>query len=74
MKFIEQEHGPHTIELSERNLRVLLAKLQDPNSQCTLMDPDCKIFVKAVPDSKHYADRPAGYMNHEPITDEELTQ
>lgn len=66
MKFIEAEYGPHTIELTERNLRVLLAKLQDPDSRRTLMDPDRKIFVVAVPDEAHYADRSPGEMAHAP--------
>lgn len=74
MKFIKPNNPVElpTLELSERNLRVLLAKLRDPSSACTLGDPDGNIWVKAVPDSEHYSDRPAGYMAHEPITDEEL--
>lgn len=65
MKFLEkgEENGPyHILELSERNLRTLLEKLTDPNSQRTLMDPDRRIFVKAVDDVEHYSDRPAGIM------------
>lgn len=65
MKFLEagEENGPyHIIELTERNLRGLLEKLTDPNSSRTLMDPDCKIFVKAVPDEEHYAIRAPGLM------------
>lgn len=65
MKFIEKgfDNGPfHILELSERNLRALLEKLADPNSARTLMDPDCKIFVRAVSDEEHYASRPAGIM------------
>ena len=65
MKFLEagEENGPfHIIELTERNLRGLLEKLTDPNSACTLMDPDQKIFVKAVPDEAHYSDRIPGQM------------
>lgn len=71
MKFIPADEGRHfhRIELTERNLRVLLAKLQDPDSKRTLIDPDYKILVVAVPDAEHYADRPAGEMAHDPIKD-----
>lgn len=63
MKFIESKYGGmHVIELSERNLRGLLEKLDDPNSARTLVDPDRKIFVKAVPDEEHYSDREPGVM------------
>lgn len=67
MKFIDGGAGMHTIELTERNLRALLEKLTDPNSRRTLIDPDGKIFVKAVQDEEHYANRPAGitYTNGE---------
>lgn len=67
MEFIEKgsEGGysdVHVIELSERNLRALLEKLTDPNSARTLIDPDGRILVKAVPNEEHYSDRPAGVM------------
>lgn len=70
MRFYEKgaENGPiHILELSERNLRTLLEKLTDPNSVRTLIDPDSKIFVKAVPNSEHYSDRLPGltYTNGE---------
>lgn len=61
MKYIEEgEMGFPVIELTERNLRALLDKLTDPNSYRSLIDPDCKIQVKAVADSEHYRDRAPG--------------
>lgn len=72
MKFIPGTGGAmHKIELTERNLRVLLAKLQDTDSKRTLLDPDYRIMVVAVPDEEHYADRAPGKMAHEPIKDDE---
>jgi hypothetical protein len=63
MKFVEGQSGScHTIELTRRNLEILLEKLGDPKSQCTLLDPDRKIFVRAVEDEEHYSDRPPGAM------------
>lgn len=70
MKYIKSTTGGMpTLELTERNLRVLLAKLQDPDSARTLIDPDYNISVKAVPDEEHYANRPSGHMAHDPIED-----
>lgn len=71
MKFIKASSvgALHTLELTERNCRVLLAKLQDPNSARTLIDPDLNIYVKIVPDEEHYSDRPAGEMAHQPLQD-----
>lgn len=62
MKFIESggDLPMHIIELTERNLLTLLEKLTDPNSARTLMDPDLKIMVKAVPDAEHYSNRAPG--------------
>ena len=68
MKYIASESGGFPVlELSERNLRALLEKLTDPNSQRTLIDPDHNIMVRAVPDEEHYADRAPGvnYTNGE---------
>jgi len=62
MKYIETEHQLPTLELTRRNLEGLLAKLDDPNSARTLIDPDNKIYVKAVENEEHYANRPAGPM------------
>lgn len=54
-----------TVELTRRNLKSLLAKLDGhpPDSMCTLVDPDNKIAVKAVEDAAHYADRSPGPMH-----------
>lgn len=62
MKYIEQANGFPVVELTERNLRGLLEKLEDPNSARTLIDPDHRIAVRAVRDEEHYADRAPGPM------------
>lgn len=62
MKYIEptaQDDLP-VLELSQRNLEALLLKLRVEGSARTLIDPDGKIAVKAVPDEEHYASRPPG--------------
>jgi hypothetical protein len=56
-------HGEHVIELTERNLRALLAKLagHPPNSACTIYkDGWC---VRAVSDAAHYVDRRPGEVD-----------
>jgi hypothetical protein len=58
-----------TLELTRRNLEVLLAKLDDPLSARTLLDPDGCIYVRAVENEVHYADRPPGEM-YMPLTGE----
>lgn len=63
MKFIESVKGSAhvgVLELSRRNLEALLAKLDDPNSARTLIDPDRKIVVRSVENAEHYSDRPPG--------------
>ena len=64
MRYIPEKglYGVPTLELSKRNLQALLAKLDDPNSKRTIIDPDNQIAVKAVPDREHYADRDPGPM------------
>lgn len=61
MKFIpsNSDKAP-TLELTRRNLETLLAKLDDPLSQRTLLDPDDKVYVRAVEDDQHYGDREPG--------------
>lgn len=61
MRYIADDTVP-IIELTRRNLMVLLAKLDDPDSQRTLIDPDGMIAVRAVEDAEHYADREPGPM------------
>lgn len=56
---------PAKLELTRRNLEVLLAKLDDPYSQRTLMKSDDEndqeaIFVTAVENDQHYSDRLPG--------------
>lgn len=69
MKYLDSDMtgGMPIIELTERNLLSLLEKLTDPNSARTLVDPDWRIAVKAVPDEEHYTGRAAGltYTNGE---------
>lgn len=65
MKYIERNHGVtprREIELTRRNLSVLLAKLDDPNSLRTIIDPEGQIAVRAVEDEEHYSNRPPGAM------------
>ena len=52
------------IELTRRNLEILLAKLADPNSARTIIKTDTigTIVVHAVEDKEHYSDRPPGPM------------
>jgi hypothetical protein len=49
-----------TVELTRRNLEVLLAKLDDPLSARTLVDGSGLVQVKAVENEEHYADRDPG--------------
>ncbi len=53
MKFIPAEDGQvlHRLELSRRNLEILLAKLDDPLSKRQLVDPDWHIVVAATEDA-----------------------
>lgn len=62
MKYIAEpgDFGVPTVELTERNLLSLLAKLGDPSSVRTLIDGENNIAVKAVHDEEHYADRVPG--------------
>lgn len=49
------------VELTRRNLQILLAKLDDPTSHHkTLIDGSDHIAVRAVENDKHYADRLPG--------------
>lgn len=58
MKYLDD--GFPTVELTRRNLRALLDKLDDPLSSRTLIDPDRRVAVRAVEDAEHYADRAPG--------------
>lgn len=59
MKFIEGAET-HVVELTRRNLETLLAKLDDPASERTLVAPGGRVAVKAVENNEHYANRPPG--------------
>jgi hypothetical protein len=52
--------GEHRIELTRRNLEVLLAKLDDPASARTLCDGTTGFAVTAVENEAHYANRAPG--------------
>jgi hypothetical protein len=58
----EVEHELPVVELTRRNLNALLAKLDDPLSHRTLLDPDCQIAVRAVEDPEHYKTRASGVV------------
>jgi len=60
MKYIPGDRP--VLELTRRNLTVLLDKLDDPLSQRSLMDGDGYIIVKAVEDDEHYANREPGLV------------
>ena len=66
MKYIPNPGGEPfvTIELTRRNLLVLLAKLDGypPDSACTIIDSTGYIAVKAVEDAEHYSGRDPGRM------------
>lgn len=49
-----------TVELTRRNLTVLLRKLDDPRSVRTILKDG--VAVRAVEDEEHYADREPGPM------------
>ena len=69
MRYIEGD--PPTLELTRRNLTVLLMKLDDPLSARTLRDGEGLIAVKAVEDDEHYKTRPPGEV-YMPTTGERL--
>lgn len=58
--------GLPTVELTRRNLRALLAKLDGhpPDSTCTLVFSGM-IAVTSVEDSAHYSTRPPGALDDE---------
>lgn len=57
----DNKHMP-MVELTRRNLQILLEKLDDPQSVRTIGDPDWKILVRAVENDEHYANRAPGAM------------
>lgn len=71
MKVTTDETGAITLELSRRNLTILLRKLDSnkekpESSKCTIGSPyaegEPQVWVRAVEDEEHYAYRPAGPM------------
>lgn len=69
MKALVENNLP-VVELTRRNLMTLLAKLDDPLSARSLIDPDGFVMVRAVEDEEHYKDRAPGlvYMPARGIT------
>lgn len=75
MRVVDVSGGFVRIELTRRNLRSLLAKLDGhpPNSACTIISPDdheVTVVVTAVEDVKHYGSRRPGAMIED--TEQEL--
>lgn len=67
LNYVEAETLPDgrtlpVVELSRHNLEVLLAKLDDPQSLCTIVDGNERIAVRAVENTEHYTDRAPGRM------------
>ena len=63
MKYIPNGYDKlPVVELTRRNLTVLLAKLDDPASARTIIDGEGHVAVRAVEDAEHYKTRPAGVM------------
>lgn len=67
MKYIKQGDegslaGYPVLEMTRRNLLVLLEKLDDPLSASMIGDPDNNIYVRAVEDSEHCGTRAPGAM------------
>jgi hypothetical protein len=63
MKFIEERPDVWLLEMTRRNLTTLLDKLDDPHSNKMLGksgEYGSYVFVKAVEDTEHYAERPPG--------------
>lgn len=68
MKVIRAAGMMPVLELTRRNLIVLLTKLDDPTSARTLLDGDNLIAVTAVEDADHYADREPGEVADRTLT------
>lgn len=62
MKAIRREGFVVGVELTRRNLEILLAKLDDPASLRMIVDGETGFSVKAVENEEHYADRAPGEM------------
>lgn len=75
MEFVNHGDDRYTLELSRRNLEILLAKLDDPLSARTITklgaDFKSRVTVKAVENEEHYSDRQPGEM-YMPSTGETL--
>lgn len=57
MKYISGENGMAVLELSRRNLTILLAKLDDPLSARALVAPDGQLMVRVVEEEESVAVR-----------------
>jgi hypothetical protein len=59
-KPMKYDENAKVLELTRRNLTILLAKLDDPLSAAAIFNG--QIYVKAVEDEEHYADREPGII------------
>lgn len=65
MKYVpDSVLGIPQVQLTRRNLLVLLEKLDMPDSARTIIDRTNTIAVTAVEDADHYSDRQPGPMLH----------
>ena len=71
MKYNDDDGDFPVLELTRRNLESLLAKLDDPLSARSLIDPDRRIMVRAVENTEHYSNRAPGEV-YMPTTGETL--
>lgn len=62
MRAMRREGYVVGIELTRRNLEILLLKLDDPASAREIRDGETGFAVKAVENDEHYADRAPGEM------------
>ena len=62
MKVIRDSGAVYGVELTRRNLLILLSKLDRSDSAKTIMTGG-SFFVRAVEDDAHYADRTPGPMH-----------
>lgn len=62
MRYVKSDGTvPVTVELTQRNLAALLAKLDDPRSSRSLVDGTESVLVQSVEDGKARLDEAPGY-------------
>lgn len=62
MRAIKREGFVVGVELTRRNLEILLLKLDDPASAREIRDGETGFAVRAVENEEHYRDRAPGEM------------